>query len=336
MTKPRIGITIGDPCGIGPEIALKAAASPALRERAQPVLIGSRELLAWGIDGISGETGAALARALADPEIAILDAARAETKHLRRGEPSAEGGRVSVEAVRAGVRAILRGELDAIATAPISKTAWRLAGVAYPGHTELLAELGRSPSYGMLFVAGGLRVLLATIHVPLAAVPSLLTTEGVLEKLRLLGQTLSERFGVRVPKIGVAGLNPHAGEGGQFGDEEARILAPAIARARDEGLDVGGPFPADVLFGEIYARDSLDAVLAMYHDQGLIPVKQAAFGSAVNVTIGLPFIRTSPDHGTAYDIAGRGVARESSLVAAALLAAEMAARAGERAARGSE
>jgi len=327
MTKPRIGITIGDPCGIGPEIAVKAATSPDVLGRATPVLIGSRALFEWGCAGIAGGDGADLVRRLAGsgaPE--IMEVARTDASHLTRGAPCAEGGRVSAEAVRAGVRAILRGEIDAIATAPISKEAWRRAGLHYPGHTELLAELGKSRSFGMLFAAGALRVLLATIHVPLARVPALLSTDDLLEKLRLLRATLVERFGVASPRIGVAGLNPHAGEGGLFGDEEIRVIAPAIARARAEGIDALGPFPADVLFGEIYARDGFDAVLAMYHDQGLIPVKQAAFGAAVNVTIGLPFIRTSPDHGTAFDIAGRGVARASSLVAAILLASDLAAR----------
>jgi len=328
MSKPRIGITIGDPCGIGPEIAVKAALSREIALRAVPVLVGSRDLFEWGCAGISGEGGAALATGLsgsAAPE--LMEVVRSDARHLTRGAPCAEGGRVSAEAVRAGVRAILRGEIDALATAPISKEAWRLAGLHYPGHTELLAELGRSRSFGMLFVAGGLRVLLATIHVPLARVPAMLSLDAIVDKLRLLRSTLVERFGVASPKIGVAGLNPHAGEGGLFGDEEIRVIAPAVAQARGEGIDALGPFPADVLFGEIYARDRFDAVLAMYHDQGLIPVKQAAFGAAVNVTIGLPFIRTSPDHGTAYDIAGRGAARASSLVAAVLLASDLAARA---------
>ncbi len=328
MSKPRIGITIGDPCGIGPEIAVKAAASREVLDRATPVLIGSRELFEWGCAGIAGNGGADLASVLSGsgaPE--IMEVVRTQTSRLSRGAPSAESGRVSAEAVRAGVRAILRGEVDAIATAPISKEAWHLAGLPYPGHTELLAELGKSRSFGMLFSAGALRVLLATIHVPLSRVSSLLTADALVDKLRLLRATLVDRFGIASPKIAVAGLNPHAGEGGLFGDEEIHVLAPAVARARDEGIDALGPFPADVLFGEIYARDHYDAVLAMYHDQGLIPVKQAAFGAAVNMTIGLPFIRTSPDHGTAFDIAGRGVARSSSLVAAILLASELAARA---------
>jgi 4-hydroxythreonine-4-phosphate dehydrogenase len=322
-SKPRIGITLGDPCGIGPEIALKAATAREVTAVAEPVLIGSRALFEWACR--ADRAGADRLRALAGN---VRDAVTANASALAQGRACAEGGRVSFEAVRAGVRMIERGEIDAIATAPISKEAWRLAGFDYPGHTELLAELGRAPSYGMLFVAGELRVLLATIHVPLARVPSLITIEGLVEKITLLATTLTERFGIAAPRIGVAGVNPHAGEGGLFGDEEERAVRPAIERARALGIDAVGPIPGDVLFGEVYRRDGFSAAVAMYHDQGLIPVKQAAFGSAVNTTIGLPFIRTSPDHGTAFDIAGKGVARESSMVAAVLLAAQLAARKG--------
>ena len=325
--KPRIGITMGDPCGIGPEIALKACLDPSIRERAHPVLIGGRDLFRWALDGVPGVARDRLDAILEgrDDGAAFLEVARADTARLTRGEGGAEGGRVSAEAVRAAVRAIVRGAIDAVATSPISKDAWRLAGLPYPGHTEFLAQLAGASSYGMLFVGGGLRVLLATIHIPLSAVPSALSTEGLIDKIALLHSTLVERFGIASPRIGVAGLNPHAGERGLFGDEEERVIRPAVSAARARGIDASGPFPADVLFGEIAARDRLSAVLAMYHDQGLIPVKQAAFGSAVNVTIGLPFVRTSPDHGTAFDIAGRGVARASSLVAAVLLAADLAA-----------
>jgi 4-hydroxythreonine-4-phosphate dehydrogenase len=326
--KPRVGITMGDPCGIGPEIAIKAALDPEVCEHAVPVLVGGRDLFRWAVQGVPGVPHERLDEILG---AACIEAVRADTTSLERGRQSAESGRVSAEAVRAAVRGVLRGELDAIATAPISKEAWRLAGLRYPGHTELLAELGGAPSYGMLFVGGGLRVLLATIHVPLAGVAARLTTEGLLDKMRLLRTTLVDRFGVEAPRIGVAGLNPHAGEGGLFGDEEERVIRPAVEAARAEGIDARGPYPADVLFGEIRERDALSAILAMYHDQGLIPVKQAAFGSAVNVTIGLPFVRTSPDHGTAFDIAGRGVARASSMVAAVRLAAALAARARARA-----
>lgn len=326
--KPRIGITIGDPCGIGPEIAVKAALDPAVRTRVVPVLIGGRAVIRWACDGVPGMPDGAKAAidGGAGWEGDVMEAVSADPAALARGATCAEGGRVSVEAVRAGVRALLAGEIDALATAPISKEAWRLAGVRHPGHTELLADMAGAASFGMLFIGGNLRVLLATIHAPLAKVSSLITTAGLVEKLRLLNTTLVEWFGIAAPRIAVAGLNPHAGERGLFGDEEERTIRPAIDAARAAGIDARGPYPADVLFGEIYARDRFDAALAMYHDQGLIPVKQAAFGGAVNVTIGLPFVRTSPDHGTAFDIAGRGVARASSLVAAIDLAAEIVER----------
>jgi 4-hydroxythreonine-4-phosphate dehydrogenase len=344
--KPRIGITIGDPCGVGPEIAVRAALDPRVLGRAAPVLIGEGEVVRWACDGVPGLAAADVEAALAPGGVLAGGAGAApagsaprapagtlapDVRRMTRGAAGAEAGRASYEAVCAGVRAAQRGAIDALATAPISKEAWHLAGVGYPGHTELLAEMTGATSFGMLFVGGPLRVLLATIHVPLASVPSLLSTDLLLGKLRLLRAALADWFGIAAPRIGVAGVNPHAGEHGLFGDEEERAVQPAVERARAEGIDARGPYPADVLFGEVVRRDALDAVLAMYHDQGLIPVKQVAFGGAVNVTIGLPFVRTSPDHGTAFDIAGRGVARAASLVAAIGLAADIVERRASRA-----
>src|SRR5262245_32304362 len=201
--KPRIGITMGDPCGIGPEIALEACLDPAVRERAHPVLIGGRDLFRWALEGVPGVARDRLDAILEgrDEGAAFLEVTRADTRRLARGEGGAEGGRVSAEAVRAAVRAILRGEIDAVATSPISKDAWRLAGLRYPGHTEFLAELAGASSYGMLFVGGGLRVLLATIHIPLSAVPSALSTEGLVDKIALLHSTLVESFGIASPRI---------------------------------------------------------------------------------------------------------------------------------------
>jgi 4-hydroxythreonine-4-phosphate dehydrogenase len=214
------------------------------------------------------------------------------------------------------------GKVAAIATAPISKEAFHLAGLRWTGHTDLLAHLTHSPHVAMMFYAETLRVVLATIHVPLAEVPSLLTQASLEATIALTAKELP-RFGVTAPRIAVAGLNPHAGEHGLFGVEEATVITPAIDACRDRRIDVRGPFPGDTIFLRA-ARGEFDVVIACYHDQGLIPVKMVAFGQAVNVTLGLPIIRTSVDHGTAFDIAGRRVADPGSLIAAVKLAARLA------------
>ncbi|MBZ0269179.1 4-hydroxythreonine-4-phosphate dehydrogenase PdxA, partial [bacterium] len=242
---------------------------------------------------------------------------------FRLGAASAFGGRVAAGAVEAAARAALRGDADAVVTAPLSKVSLQAAGVPHPGHTEYLAELGGASSVAMMFVAPQLRLTLATIHVRLRDVAGLLSVEGLLETFRLTREALSGRAGIPDARIAVLGLNPHAGEEGRFGDEETRVIAPAIAAAREQGARIEGPFPADSFFHR--HRTDYDAVIAMYHDQGLIPVKILSEGRAVNVTLGLPFLRTSVDHGTAFDIAGRGTASADSLVEAARLAVEWCA-----------
>jgi 4-hydroxythreonine-4-phosphate dehydrogenase len=239
------------------------------------------------------------------------------------GVLSAEAGRASYEAIVRAVEAAQRGEVAAIATAPINKEAFRLAGLRWAGHTDLLAELTGARHVAMLFHSDALRVVLATIHIALADVPRALTTATLESTIALTARELP-RFGVVRPRIAVAGLNPHAGEHGLFGREEQMVIAPAIAGACSQGLDVSGPFPADTLFVRA-ARGEFDVVVACYHDQGLIPVKLLAFGQAVNVTLGLPIIRTSVDHGTAFDIAGKGVADAGSMIQAVLLAARLGA-----------
>jgi 4-hydroxythreonine-4-phosphate dehydrogenase len=238
------------------------------------------------------------------------------------GVLSAEAGRAAYDAIVHAVDDAKRGDVDAIATAPISKEALRLAGLPWSGHTDLLAHLTESPRVAMMFHAEALRVVLATIHVRLADVPRLLT-QAVLEDVIALTAAELPRFGIAAPRIGVAGLNPHAGEHGLFGDEETRVFQPAIAACQVRGIDVQGPFPADTLFVRA-RRGEFDVIVASYHDQGLIPVKLVAFGEAVNVTLGLPIIRTSVDHGTAFDIAGKGIADPASMIAAVKLAAHLA------------
>lgn len=250
------------------------------------------------------------------------------------GRPSAYTGRVAADCVEKAARLALAHRVDAIVTAPLAKSALVAAGVSYPGHTEFLAALAGGVPVAMMFVAGPLRLALATIHVPLADVPRLATPERVLETIRLVREGLARYAGQPDPRVAVLGLNPHAGEGGLFGREEIERIGPAIETARARGWKVEGPFPADSFFFR-RAKD-FDAVIALYHDQGLIPVKLLSEGKAVNVTLGLPFLRTSVDHGTAFDLAGKGVADPDSLVAAARLAAEWAAADQAAGTKGSE
>jgi len=239
-----------------------------------------------------------------------------------RGRISAAAGRAAYDAIVRAVEDATRGVIDAIATAPINKEAFAAAGLPWPGHTDLLAHLTGAKRVAMMFHADALRVVLATVHVPLRRVPEVLTQSQLEDTIELAAAELP-RFGWPSPRLAVAGLNPHAGEHGLLGTEEDEVLLPAIAACAARGLDVRGPFPADTLFNRAM-KGEFDAVIACYHDQGLIPIKLVAFGRAVNVTLGLPIIRTSVDHGTAFDIAGRGVADPSSLIEAVRLAARLA------------
>ena len=278
---------MGDPAGIGPEVAARAAADPRVLGVCEPRLFGP-------------PNGAS----------------------FRPGELSGDAGRAAFDTIVKAVDAAQRGAVEAIATAPVNKEAFRLAGLPWAGHTDLLAHLTGARDVAMLFYSDVLRVVLATVHVPLADVPRALTRESLEATIDLTARELP-RFGFERPRIAVAGLNPHAGENGLFGREEQEVIAPAIAAARARGIGVSGPFPADTLF--VRARKGeFDVVIACYHDQGLIPVKLAAFGQAVNVTLGLPIVRTSVDHGTAFDIAGKGIADPESMIAAVLLAAKLA------------
>ena len=289
VTKPRVGITVGDPAGIGPEIAVKAAADSRVLDVCEPRLYGPHG------QAVAGFT---------------------------RGQVSAEAGRAAYDAIVSAVGDARAGQIDAIATAPINKEAFALAGLPWKGHTDLLAHLTGTPRVAMMFYAEELRVVLATIHVPIADVPRLLTRELVDFIIDLTARELP-RFGYPRPRLALAGLNPHAGEHGVIGREDEAVLRPAVEAAAGRGIAITGPWPGDTVFGRA-ARGEFDAVIACYHDQGLIPVKLLAFGRAVNVTLGLPIVRTSVDHGTAFDIAGRGVADASSLVEAIRLAARLA------------
>jgi 4-hydroxythreonine-4-phosphate dehydrogenase len=284
--KPRIAITVGDPAGIGPEIASKAAADERVRAVCDPVLYGPP------------------AESTFEP-----------------GVLSASAGRAAYDAICAAVRDAQSGKVHGIATAPVNKRAFAEAGLPWKGHTDLLGHLTGAAHVAMMFWSEPLKVVLATVHVPLASVPTALTREVIDNTIALTARELP-RFGIVNPRIAVAGLNPHAGEDGLMGSEEQHVLRPAIEAARASGVDVSGPFPGDTVFVRAVAGE-FDAVIACYHDQGLIPVKVMAFGHAVNVTLGLPIVRTSVDHGTAFDIAGRNVANPSSMIEAVLLAARL-------------
>jgi 4-hydroxythreonine-4-phosphate dehydrogenase len=284
--KPRVAITVGDPAGIGPEIARKAADDPRVRDVWVPVVF-----------------------------------APPNPKVFAPGVVSAESGRAAYDVLCAAVRDAQAETVDAIATAPISKLALARAGLPWKGHTDLLAHLTGSRRVAMMFWSTPLKVILATVHIPLADVPRVLTRAVLDDTIDLTAQELP-RFGIARPRLALAGLNPHAGEEGVLGDEEQRVLRPAVEAARERGIDIAGPFPGDTIFVRA-SRGEFDAVIACYHDQGLIPVKLLAFGHSVNVTLGLPIVRTSVDHGTAFDIAGKNIADPTSMIEATLLAARL-------------
>jgi len=303
--RPRIALTIGDPAGIGPEV-VAAALRGIPRADAELVVYGDIEALrcAGGLlDGLSTRPFASAS--------------------VRPGRPDSAAAAGIVASIQAAARDCLSGALDAMVTAPISKEVIAAGGFAYPGHTELLEETCAAGRAVMLLVGRGLRVGLATIHCALREVPDRLSTPWLAEVLGIMHTDLERRFGLRAPRIAVCGLNPHAGEVGRFGDEEIRVIAPALQAARARGVAASGPYSADSLFHRAVSGE-FDAVLAMYHDQGLGPLKTHAFGQAVNVTLGLPIVRTSVDHGTAFEIAGQGRADAGSMIEAVRLALELA------------
>lgn len=332
MRQPPLALTQGDPAGIGPELAL--AAWRQREERALPpfAYLGNAAVLARLAEqlGLSvplrsvdwSEAEACFATAL--PVIELDNASTA-----RPGVPDPANAAGVIEAIQRGVAAVESGQAAAVVTNPIAKSVLYAAGFAHPGHTEFLAELAgrgreRTPRPVMMIWSEELAVIPVTIHIPLAAVPGQLTSDLIVETGQIAATDLQRRFGIARPRLALAGLNPHAGEGGALGKEDAAIVAPAVERLRALGIEASGPYPADTMF-HARARAGYDVALGMYHDQALIPIKTIAFDDGVNVTLGLPFIRTSPDHGTAFDIAGKGIARPDSLCAALRLAARMAA-----------
>jgi 4-hydroxythreonine-4-phosphate dehydrogenase len=322
-----VGVTMGDAAGIGPEVVVKALADPEVRRAAKFIVFGMNEQLCYAAD-----------RAEIEPywgrhqhekigrdypyKVVVADYDEYSVPPWLK-EPSRIAGEASIKFCTDAIAAAQAGVLDAIVTAPISKESWKLADAPWPGHTEMLAQKLKAPRKAMMFVAGPLKVALATIHLGLFDVRNKFTIGCVFEPIDLLNDALKEYFALDSPRIGVAGLNPHAGENGQFGDEEHRIIGPAILLAQEQGINCVGPIPADALFVRAL-RGDFDAVVAMYHDQGMIAVKLLDFEHAVNITIGLPLVRTSPAHGTAFDIAGRNLANPSSMKSALMMAIQMA------------
>jgi len=320
-----IGVTMGDAAGIGPEVVVKALAEPQIRKAAKFIIFGMNEQLCYAADRAEIEPywGRHQHEKISRDypyKVVVADYDEYSVPPWIRG-PSRTAGEASIRFCLDAIDAAKAGIIDAIVTAPISKTSWKLAGAKWPGHTEMLAKRCKSRAV-MMLIAGPLKVALATIHEALFEVRHKFTIGCVFEPIDLLNTALKEYFDIENPKIGVAALNPHAGEDGQFGDEEQRIITPAIQLAQEQGINCEGPIPADTLFLRA-ARGEFDAVVAMYHDQGMIPVKLLAFEEAVNITIGIPIIRTSPAHGTAFDIAGQNLANPASMKAAIMTAIRM-------------
>lgn len=351
--RPKIALTLGDPSGIGPEVILKAMADPQLKQNCEVTVIGSTQVLLATYHHLLESQHCYPSDYVHPDELSIQDVEweREIDSQIITGTGNAASGGASFAYLETAIARTLAGDFQAIVTGPIAKSAWKAAGYNYPGQTELLAEKSGVGQFGMLFVARSpytgwtLRTLLATTHIPLRQVADTLTPQLLSTKLDLLVECLQQDFGVATPRIAIAGLNPHSGEQGQLGHEEQEWIIPWLEQERQNRpqLKLEGPIPPDTMwvkpsqawYGEVRSerqktdpsiQNPADAYLALYHDQGLIPVKQLAFDRAVNTSIGLPFIRTSPDHGTAFDIAGKGVADATSMKAAIQLATELAYR----------
>jgi 4-hydroxythreonine-4-phosphate dehydrogenase len=322
--KKRIAITMGEPGGIGPEVIVKAVDSRAVQRCCHPIVIGDagivreavrKSKLALKVRVVDGPDGI-------DPIEDVIEVINISSPYkFRRNTPSIGAGRAVTGYIKKAVELSLDKKVHGMVTAPISKESLKMAGYPWPGHTELLAELTGTREFAMMFVGGKLRVILCTIHIPLKDVSKKITRLNVLKTIRLAKKG-AESLGIKGPEIAVAGLNPHAGESGVMGKEEIRAIIPAINEAEKSGINVSGPFPPDVIFYKAY-KGEFDMVVCMYHDQGLIPFKMLTFESGVNVTVGLPIVRTSPDHGTAFDIAWQNRADPTSMIKAIKLASRM-------------
>ncbi|MBI5099049.1 MAG: 4-hydroxythreonine-4-phosphate dehydrogenase PdxA [Nitrospirae bacterium] len=320
----RIAITMGEPGGIGPEVIVKALSRAGISNYCTPVVIGNTEVMrdAVSLTGLPLKIKPISSLSQSKPargSIELLDIKYHSP--FEKGVPSKNTGRAVVSYIRKAVSLALKNEVSAIVTAPISKESLKLSGYKWPGHTELLAELTKTKDFAMMFVSDKLKIILCTIHIPLKDVPKKINEKVVLKTIRLAKKG-AEMLGIKSPRLAVAGLNPHAGESGIIGREEIAVIIPAIRKAFEEGINVSGPYPPDVVFHRAYKGD-YDMVVCMYHDQGLIPFKMLAFDTGVNVTVGLPIIRTSPDHGTGFDIAWKNMANPLSMIEAIKLATKL-------------
>jgi len=324
---PLIGITMGDPTGIGPEIIVKALSKKPLFRVCRPVVFGDQGVL-WktlhrlGTDATVEIFKEAPEEGYSPRKIFLLPLSHLTAPSLRFGKPDRACGQAMVRYIEEAARWVRNGKLDAMTTCPINKQAIHDAGYSFSGHTELLAHLAKASLVAMMFAGSKWKVVLVTTHLPLHKVARWITKKRVFSIIRLTGEGLKKYFGIPRPRVAVLGLNPHAGEEGLLGIEEEKEIVPAIEKARSQGIKVEGPFPADSFFN-LSGSSSFDAVVAMYHDQGLIPIKMFDFQHSVNFTLGLPFIRTSVGHGTAYDIAGKGLADPNNLINAILLASNL-------------
>jgi len=324
---PRIAITMGDPSGIGPEIIVKALPREDISQVCRPIIVGDVGILKKTSEGIGSRNFHVMTNPGDISErpgtIDVMPVSRLKKDSVTPGKPTREGGKAMADYILKAVELATSGEVAAMVTCPINKELMNRVGYEFEGHTELIAHLTHTRDYVMMLAGERLRVALATIHCPLRDVAKQINKELIIKTIKITCRALDRDFAIKNPRVAVAALNPHAGESGLFGREDMEIIKPAVEEARDSGLSVEGPFPADTVFYHA-VNGRFDAVVAMYHDQGLIPLKLLHFSDAVNLTLGLPIVRTSVDHGTAYDIAGKGIADPSSLIAAIKMAAGIA------------
>lgn len=330
LDRPVVAITAGDCNGVGPEVALKTVLMPAVQRHCRPVLVGPEEVFGYYLSlfkmklrlvPFSGDASPPTKRGRLS--VPYVHSSSIRPSMIAPGRMSATAGRAAARSIEKAVDLAISGEAGAVVTAPVSKEALHRAGTRFPGQTEMLQRLTASPVVAMMLVSDTMRVGLITIHVPVRRVAQTITTQLIVRRVQVMYSALQNDWRIPEPRIAVLGLNPHAGEGGHIGREEHDLIIPALEHLRHGDMQVDGPFPADAFFGN-NRQEQYDAVIAMYHDQGLIPLKMSSFGRGVNVTAGLPIVRTSPDHGTAFDIAGKGIANPGSMKEAVLLAAILA------------
>lgn len=322
----RIGITMGDPGGVGPEVVVKALSDyPASSPDIEPVIIGDFNVIEAAAASTKSDLNLSCINRVDETcdGIGVLNLTDLDPAGIAKCRVDLENGRASLAYIKEAVNMALAGKLDAIVTAPISKAAIKMAGCHHSGHTGLIAEMTNADKHVMMLAGSKLRVALITTHIPLKSVPAAVTIEAVIDTVEVTCTSLKRLFGIDSPKLAVAAINPHAGEDGTLGDEEIKVLQPALENLKAKGIDVSGPYPADSLY-YFAAKGKYDAVISPYHDQGLVALKLLHFEDGVNITLGLPIIRTSPDHGTAFDIAWKNQACPMSMISAIKLAASLA------------